>query len=43
MGLSLVNSIFVEAMLTDNTDDIAQKIDSLEKKLDKFIEAGYSL
>ncbi|MBN1181800.1 MAG: ion transporter [Bacteroidales bacterium] len=37
-GLSLVNSIFVEAMLTDNTDDIAQKIDLLEKKLDDYFE-----
>lgn len=36
-GLSLVNSIFVEAMLSDNTDDISHKIDKLESKLDKFI------
>ncbi len=36
-GLSLVNSIFVEAMLSDNTDDISQKIDNLEKKLDNFM------
>ena len=36
-GLSLVNSIFVEAMLSDNTDDISKKIDSLEKKLDEFM------
>lgn len=37
-GLSLVNSIFVEAMLTDNTDDISQKIDVLEKKIDELLE-----
>lgn len=37
-GLSLVNSIFVEAMLTDNTDDISKKIDFLEKKIDKIID-----
>jgi len=37
-GLSLVNSIFVEAMLTDNTDDISNKIDSLEKKIDYLLD-----
>jgi len=37
-GLSLVNSIFVEAMLSDNTDDIAKKIDSLEKKIDDYLD-----
>ncbi|WP_010663743.1 ion transporter [Marinilabilia salmonicolor] len=36
-GLSLVNSIFVEAMLSDNTDDISQKIDKLEDKLDNYL------
>ncbi len=36
-GLSLVNSIFVEAMLSDNTDDISQKIDKLEEKLDNYM------
>jgi len=35
-GLSLVNSIFVEAMLSDNTDDISNKIDKLEKKIDEL-------
>ncbi len=35
-GLSLVNSIFVDAMLTDNTDDISKKIDNLEKKIDSL-------
>ncbi len=37
-GLSLVNSIFVEAMLSDNTDDISQKIDKLEQKLDDYMK-----
>jgi voltage-gated sodium channel len=37
-GLSLVNSIFVEAMLTDNTDDISNKVDSLEKKIDDLLD-----
>ena len=35
-GLSIVNSIFVEAMLTDNTDDISKKIDALDKKVDSL-------
>lgn len=35
---SLVNSIFVEAMLSDNTDDISQKIDKLEEKLDNYMK-----
>jgi voltage-gated sodium channel len=37
-GLSLVNSIFVEAMLSDNTDDISQKINKLEQKLDNYMK-----
>lgn len=37
-GLSLVNSIFVEAMLSDNTDDISHKIDKLEEKLDNYMQ-----
>lgn len=32
--LSLVNSIFVEAMLSDNTDDIQEKVDEIDRKLD---------
>lgn len=35
-GLSLVNSIFVDAMLTDNTDDISNKIEKLEAKIDNL-------
>jgi voltage-gated sodium channel len=42
-GLSLVNSIFVEAMLTDNTDDISKKIDSLEKKIEDFLDKSKTL
>lgn len=36
-GLSLVNSIFVEAMLSDNTDDIQKKVDLIDRKLDRLI------
>jgi len=36
-GLSLVNSIFVDAMVSDNNDALEKKIDSLEKKIDKLL------
>lgn len=32
-GLSIVNSIFVDAMLSDNTDSIEAKIEDVDKKL----------
>lgn len=45
LGLSLVNSIFVDAMVSDNTDDLeddvkqlTQKIDSLEQKIDQLLK-----
>lgn len=37
-GLSLVNSIFVEAMLSDNTDDIEKKVDELNRKVSTLLE-----
>lgn len=36
-GLSLVNSIFVDAMVSDNNDELERKIDSLEKKIDVLL------
>ena len=36
LGLSLVNSIFVDAMAGDNNDEVLQKLDELEKKFDEF-------
>lgn len=36
-GLSLVNSIFVDAMVSDNNDALENKIDLLEKKIDKLL------
>ncbi len=36
-GLSLVNSIFVDAMVSDNNDDLEKKIVSLENKVDILI------
>lgn len=47
MGLSLVNSIFVDAMVSDNNDDLEAEINkltkqvhSLEQKLDQFIQSN---
>lgn len=39
MGLSLVNSIFVDAMANDNNDELMAKLEELEKKLDKLNES----
>ena len=38
LGLSIVNSIFVDAMVSDNNDELETKIDNLEKKIDKLLE-----
>ena len=38
IGLSLVNSVFVDAMVSDNNDDIKEKLDQLEFKIDKILE-----
>ena len=38
IGLSLVNSIFVDAMASDNNDEVLQKLEELEKKLDELRE-----
>jgi voltage-gated sodium channel len=37
-GLSLVNSIFVDAMLSDNTDNIESKVDMLDAKVTRLLE-----
>ena len=36
LGLSLVNSIFVDAMADDNNDVVLQNLDELEKKIDNL-------
>lgn len=36
-GLSLVNSIFVDAMVSDNNEGLERKIESLERKIDELI------
>ena len=38
LGLSLVNSIFVDAMVSDNNDELIEKVDNLEKKVDVLID-----
>jgi len=36
-GLSLVNSIFVDAMVSDNNDELEKKIELINKKIDKLL------
>lgn len=38
IGLSLVNSIFVDAMVSDNNDAIERKIDNIDNKLNDIIK-----
>lgn len=38
IGLSLVNSIFVDSMLSENTDHIEKKIDALDSKINELIK-----
>lgn len=40
IGMSLVNSIFVDAMAADNNDEVLEKLSQLEKKLDKIADQG---
>lgn len=40
IGMSLVNSIFVDAMVADNNDEVLEKLNQLEKKLDKITQKG---
>ena len=36
--MSLINSIFVDALAADNNDDVKAKLDILEQKLDRLME-----
>jgi voltage-gated sodium channel len=36
IGMSLVNSIFVDAMAEDNNDEVLEKLSQLEKKIDEM-------
>jgi voltage-gated sodium channel len=37
IGLSLVNSIFVDSMVSDNNDEIEKKIDNLDNKVTRIL------
>lgn len=34
IGMSIINSIFVDAMVSDNNDEVLKKLEEIEKKLD---------
>ncbi|MBQ7210976.1 MAG: ion transporter [Paludibacteraceae bacterium] len=36
LGLSLINSVFVDAMVADNNDDIKEQLKRMEEKIDKL-------
>ena len=38
IGLSLVNSVFVDAMVSDNNDEVKDKLNEIERKLNMLIE-----
>jgi len=42
LGLSLVNSIFVDAMVADNNDELIAKIENLENKINLLLEKNNS-
>ena len=42
IGMSLVNSIFVDAMAADNNDEVLEKLSQLEKKLDQMRQKSES-
>lgn len=37
-GLSLINSIFVESMMADNNDEVLEKMNQLESKIDEILK-----
>ena len=38
-GLSLINSIFVESMMSDNNDEVLEKMANLENKINQLLES----
>lgn len=36
LGLSLINSIFVDAMASDNNDEVLERLNQIEKKIDQM-------
>lgn len=39
IGMSLINSIFVDALASDNNDDVKEKLDHIEKKIEQLQES----
>lgn len=38
IGMSFINSIFVDAMVADNNDDVKLKLDEIEEKVNRLLE-----
>ena len=43
IGMSIINSIFVDAMVSDNNDDVKAQLLEMEKKIDRLIEENEQL
>ena len=41
--MSFINSIFVDAMVSDNNDDVKAQLLEMEKKIDRLIEENEQL
>ena len=40
LGMSFINSVFVDAMAADNNDDVKAQLTEMERKIDRLLEAG---
>ena len=38
IGMSFINSVFVDAMVEDNNDDMKEQLNRIEEKLEKLQE-----
>ena len=38
IGMSFLNSVFVDAMVADNNDEVKEKLEKLEKKIDQLLK-----
>jgi len=43
IGMSLINSIFVDSMVADNNDEVLERLKQLEQKLDRYNNEGKEL
>ena len=39
LGMSFINSVFVDAMAADNNDDVKAQLTEMERKIDRLLEA----